>query len=257
MRYLIRLMLAFLWVVPLRAGSLYFAQIANGGGYVTTITISNPTNVSASGTLTFTESSGIPWFVTIDNAYAPQFSVSIPPMGSKRLVIDGGINLLKTGWAVLESQSDLQGVATFDYRPRSTLLDTVGVIASTPGKRFVLPIYISPVSDTGFAVANIGTSNVIVRLTLYDENGIERFSRIDSRLNSLAAKKHISMFVSEIFPKLPSTFVGSLIIEVVGAGDITTMGLCLKEGQLSSVPVALTEAASPYMLQLLIQDPID
>ncbi len=255
MRYLIRLWLLFAWVVPLKADSVYFAQIADGGGYVTTITIFNATSSLATGRLTFTESNGMPWFITIDGVYAHQFPLAIPPMGSKRLFIDGKNYLLKTGWAVLESESNLQGVATFDYRPDLTLVDTVGVIASTSGRRFVIPIYASPESDTGFAIANIGTTGVTVRLALHDENGNEKFSRTDSRFNPLAAQNHISIFVSEIFPKLPSIFVGSLTIEVVGTGEITAMGLCFNEGQLSSVPVAPIGAPSPQMLQHLTQNP--
>jgi hypothetical protein len=82
-------------------------------------------------------------------------------------------------------------------------------------------------------------------LTLKSENGNTYSSVLDARLNPLATQRYLCLFVSSIFPVLQSgSFKGSLLIEVVGSGDIAVMGLSYKEGQLSSIPVALAQAGS-------------
>jgi hypothetical protein len=248
MRYsVVVAMLILLFAAPLAAGTIYFAQVADGGGYVTTITIVNPTSNEATATLKLADDYGTPWPINLtDGRSGSQFFVSVPAMGSTRLISTGVGQTTKTGWAVLDSQADLSGVATFDYRSGSTLMDSVGAMGTPSGKRFLLPVDTSLTADTGFAVANIGTDDVSIKVTLQTENGTISSSAMDSRLNPLFSQRHLAIFVSQIFPSLQSrTFKGSLVIEVVGSGDIAVLGLAFKEGQLSSVPfVALAQSTA-------------
>jgi hypothetical protein len=245
-------MFLLLFSIPLTAGTIYFAQVADGGGEVTTFTIINPTTSTATGTLNLKDGDGSPWSISLtDGTSGSQFSVSIPPMGSIRLT-SSGAGPIKTGWAVLDSEADLYGVERFDYRPGSALQYSVGVIGNPSGKRFVLPVDTSSTSDTGFAVANIGTSNVAIQLTLRADDGSIFSSKADPRLNPLAAQKYLCLFASEMFPVLQSgPFKGLLIIEVVGAGDIAAMGLAFKEGQLSAIPIIALDSSKEKAERLL------
>lgn len=218
--------------------NIFFPQVAVGGGYTSTFTITNPTPSTATGTLRLWDENGSAWNISLtDDISGSQFSVSIPAMGSIRL-ITSGTGEIKTGWAALESSAGLQAVETFDYRPGSVLQDSVGVIGAPSGKRFVLPVDISSTSDTGFAVINAVELNVSINITLKDESGNTYAALLDPRLNPLPAANYLCMFVSEIFPSLQSgSFKGTLSIEVVGSGDIAVMGLSYKEGQSSSIPV--------------------
>jgi hypothetical protein len=237
MRPIAAVLLVFLFAVPLTAGTTYFAQVADGGGYITAFTIMNPTASAAIGTVRLKDANGNSWSITLaDGRSGSQFTFTIPAMGSARLV-STGVGQVKTGWAVLDSTADLSGVETFLYQPGSSLQDSVGVVGTPAGKRFVIPVDTSSTTDTGFGIVNAGTTDTAVRLTLKSEDGSTYASLTDSRLNPLASQKYFCLFVSQIFPILQSgTFKGALLIE--SSGDIGAVGLAYKEGQLSSIPIA-------------------
>ena len=256
MRYLMAAMLLFLPAVPLTAGTSYFAQVVDGGGYTTIFTIMNPISIEVSGTLSLRDGSGNPWsFSLTDGRMDSQYSFTIPAFGSIRLA-SAGVGEIKTGWAMLNSQFDIRGVEAFNYRPGSVLQDSVGVVGIPSGEKFILPVDTSSETDTGFAVVNAGTTNTTVQLLLRNEDGSILSSILDPRLNPLPAQNYLCLFASGIFPILKSgTFKGSLAIEVIGSGDIAAMGLSFREGQLSSVPIvdlAQVELSSREKAQKLL-----
>jgi hypothetical protein len=218
--------------------TLYFPQIADGGGYMSTFTIFNPTSRSATGVLTLWDGNGQAWDIAmVDGSTSSQFVVNLPSYGSVRLVTSGAGGI-KAGWAVLESAADLQGVATFDYRPDSMLLDSIGVVGSSASNSFLMPIDISPSANEGLAIVNPGTADVSIHLTLKNEDGSTYLSLADPRLTPLEAKKNLSLYATELFPALQSgSFKGLLAVEVTGSGRIAVMGLSYKEGQISVIPV--------------------
>jgi hypothetical protein len=235
----------FLFSIPLTAGTVYFAQVANGGGYATTFTIFNPTSSSASGTLTLRDGNGNPWNMSLTNRNTNyRFAVTVPANGSARLVSSGAGNVA-VGWALLESAADLRGVATFDYRPGLELLDSVGVVGASPDNSFIMPIDISPSADEGLAIVNPGTAGVTINITLINEDGSTYSSLADPRLNPLGAKKSLSLYATELFPSLLlGSFKGLLAIQVVGSGNVAVMGLSYKEGQISVIPVIASSGSS-------------
>jgi hypothetical protein len=197
--------------------------------------------------LKLVDDNGTAWSLSLtDGRTGSQFSISVPAMGSIRLISTGAGQTTQTGWASLDSQADLSGVATFDYRSGSSLLDSIGVVGTQSGSRYILPLDTSLTADAGFAIVNTGTSNLSIRTTLRAENGSVVSSVLDLRLNPLLAQRHLALFASQIFPSLQSgSFKGSLLIEVVGAGSIAIVGLSYKEGQFSVVPnIALEQVGS-------------
>jgi hypothetical protein len=223
----------------------YFPQVVDGGDYVTAFTIMNPTATVATGVLSLKDGDGNPWSITLaDGRTSSQFSISIPALGSSRLVSIGK-GPMKSGWAVLDSQALLSSVETFEYHSGSTLLDSVGVVGVEKGTAFAFPIDTSSTADTGFAVVNVGTSGAEIKVSLRAEDGSIYLSASDSRL-TLAAQKYLCLFASQLFPSLQSKpFKGTMVIEAVGSGRIAATSLAYKEGQLSSIPVA---AVSPSVL---------
>jgi hypothetical protein len=247
MRHLIGAMLLLFLSVPLNASTIYFAQVADGGGYTTAFTIYNPTTSAVSGTLKLRDDNGNPWTVSMTNGSTnSQFPVSIPAMGSVRLTTSGAGLSIKAGWAVLDSTENLNGVARYDFRSGSMLLDSVGVLGTPSGQRFVMPVDTSSIADTGIAIANVGTSGVNVRLELISQNGTVFESSLDPQFNPLGPQQHLARFASQLFPDLQySSFRGLLSIEVIGTGSLAVVGLFYGENQLSAIPaVALAGSTS-------------
>jgi hypothetical protein len=243
MRRIVLFMLLISPSIPLKAGTLYFADVIDGGGYVTTFTIVNPTTSTATGTLKLREDNGSPWIISfLGRTNSSQFSISIPPMGTVRLISSGAGFSTEVGWAVLDSQADLQAVERFDYRPGTVLEDSVSLNGTPSAKRFILPVDTFGTwdtgFDTGFAIANVGTTNANIELSLLDEDGNTYMSTVYPPLTPLAANRQIAVFATEVFPVLQSgLFRGLLEIEVSGGvGDIAVVGLSFKEGQFSIVP---------------------
>jgi hypothetical protein len=255
MRRISLFMLLISLPIPLKAGTLYFAEVIDGGGYVTTFTIVNPTTNTATGTLKLRKDDGSPWVISfLNHTLSSQFSISVPPMGTLRLISSGAGSSVTVGWAVLDSQANLQAVERFDYRPDTVLEDSVSLNGTSSAKRFILPVDTFGTwdtgFDTGFAIANVGTTNANIELTLLDEDGNTFVSTVYPPLTPLAANRQIAVFVTEVFPVLQSgLFRGLLEIEVSeGAGDIAVVGLSFKERQFSTIPVVPLEASSPTQM---------
>jgi hypothetical protein len=107
--------------------SVFFPQIAVGGGYTTTITIVNRGSKSASGQLTLTDPTGQPLTVAASSAGNSQgmnsvFTVSVPPEGEDVIALDAtdGVAAVKNGWARIDSDNnDLTGVAEIRFTQAS------------------------------------------------------------------------------------------------------------------------------------------
>jgi hypothetical protein len=257
MRLLVTAIVIFLLAaVPAMAGTLYFAQVADGGGCVTTITIMNPKSSLVTGTLSFKGDDGRPWSITLaDGSSGSDLPVTVPAWGSKRIV-SAGAGQTKTGWAVLTSDSTLFAVETFDYRVGSTLVYSVGVVGNEAGRRFSFPVDTSSKTDDGVAIANVGDTPLYITVRLTDENGntVATVSS-DSRLQPLGTLRHVSLYASELFPSLKSgSFKGSMVVEAISYGDIAVVGLSFKEAQVSAIPVFILPYSTQEMAQQLLGD---
>ncbi len=224
--------------VPTHAATIYFAQVADGGGYVTSITLCNPTSSSITGTLKFYRQDGTTRFVRIDGVNNWQFAVTIPARGSRRLVTAGDTGNVSSGWASFESSGTVQGVATFEMRYGAVLRTLAGVLGSQPVSRFALPVDVTSLVNTGFAIANQTTAAPItIKLTLVDEEGNTLASGTLPSLNPLYVGCQVTDFVTSAFPSVGIGFKGSVIAEVVGSGTMIATGLTVKESMLSALPI--------------------
>lgn len=235
--------LAVLWLFllgiasPVFADTIYFPQVADGGGYSTTFTILNVTNSPANGTLKLFNQDGSARPLQINGITASQFSVAVPAGGSLRLTTPNSSATTVSGWALFDSTPHLQGVATLDYRAGASLTSTAGVISTSPATRLIVPVEVSNTVNTGVAIANVqSNSSVTVRLRVYNESGFEVANTSDPRLNPLQPQNQIADFVASFFASLATPFKGSLGVEVVGAGTVAVTGLTIKEGLLSAIP---------------------
>ena len=122
--------------IPLSAfaNTLYFPQVAFGGGYSTTFTLTNTGTTQVSSTLTFYDQSGsvrADLNQTVSLAAGSSTRVTLPNTGS-------GISVV---WGELAAGAGtVQGVATFELRDGSRLQTVAGVLGIEAGDSFLLPV---------------------------------------------------------------------------------------------------------------------
>jgi len=235
MRYYIAFALLLL-SIPGYAETVYFPQVVNGGGYKTTITISNPGLATVTGTLRFYTPGGTAWSLSINSTVNSQFPVSLPGSGSARF-ITSGTGDIAVGWASLESEGALSGVATYEVRSGGTLTETVGVIGTTAVKKFTVPADHDSHGWVGVALINTGNSPLTVNLSLVDEQGDVSHTSADPDYENIPAHGYVTKFAHQAFPSIPSSYKGTLVGEVDDDGTIAVISLILKDGMQSAIPV--------------------
>ena len=218
----------------LSANTLYFPQVAFGGGYSTTFVIINTGTAAVSSSVVFYDQNGTqrPEFTTpVSLAPASSMRFTLPNTGSNVTVLWGELNA---------GAGTVRGVATFDLRSSTGALQTTaGVLGADAGNSFMFPadVVINPSASTGFAVANVGAQSLSVRVRLIGENGRE----VQAANVLLSARGQTAKFVNEIFTQgLTSGFKGTVIIEAPSGAPANTLAataLTVKENILSALPV--------------------
>jgi hypothetical protein len=224
------------------ANTLYFPQIAFGGGYATTLVIMNTGTSAVSSRINFYDQGGT-------NRTAYSAVINLPPGGSTRYTLpDTGP--LTVVWGELPAGvGTVQGVATFDLRGAGNgLVTTAGVLGLEAGNSFLVPVDVTPTASTGVAIANVnGGSPFNVQVRLLGENASLIATANDVRFSPLIARGQMADFVTNLFPQLNgTTFKGTLIVEAApGApnNSLVATALTVKEGLLSALP-ALSDARS-------------
>jgi hypothetical protein len=225
------LLLLLMTLVPssLFSNTLYFPQVAFGGGYSTTFVITNTGTTAVASSVNFYDQNGTP---------RPELSmpVILGPGNSTRFSLPNIGSGITVVWGqIAAGTGTVQGVATFDFRaPNGVLQTTVGVLGLEAGSSFLLPVDVAASASTGIAFANANAGNqVTVNLRLLDETG----SQVNSTTKTLPARGQISAFVTELgFPQPIGTFRGTLVVDA-GGGSIAATALTEKEGILSALPV--------------------
>ena len=127
LRGLCLLFLVSAFPCSLFSNTVYFPQIALGGGYSTTVVIMNTGTTSVSGRLNFYTQGG-----TSRSDLSALINVAVGGSARFTLPDNGALTVL---WAeFLAGSGTVQGVATFDLRDRNGVLRTSAPTQSLPGK---------------------------------------------------------------------------------------------------------------------------
>jgi hypothetical protein len=232
-----------------RAETIYFPQVADGGGYITNFELVNIGPFPANGTLRFFNQDGTPRVIQIGSSTGSAFPVTIPGAGSLRLASSNSTTTTVSGWASFETNNDpcplgctdpltttIRGVATFDFRTNGILNATAGVIGTMLSSRLLIPVDVADTANTGLAILNPQTIPISVRLRLFNESGADIADILSTKLSPLGAHQQVSAFLTDLFGNIGPTFKGSVIAEVTGDGVMAATGLTVKEGLLSALP---------------------
>jgi hypothetical protein len=218
---------------------LVFPQVADGGGYTTTFTVTNTSASSADATLRFFNPDGTPRQVSLAGlGTASSFSFQVPAGGTRVLATTGLSPSGTVGMALLESTPPVGAVATFRLSIGGSLKTVAAVLNSGFVRRATLPVNTVPPANTGIAISNPGSTPVSVRLALVNREGFVVATVDLSQLNPLPPKGQVAVFVTEMgFQNVLGLSENSLQVSVQGEGEIGIVSLLQEDGLLSVVPV--------------------
>jgi len=214
--------------------AFFFSQVADGFDpgatthWHTTIFLSNQgSSALASGAVTFFHSSGSPMNVSFVNdqnvgvAVGNQISFQISP-GQSRKYTSVPTGNLQVGYAVVTSNAPVAGNAMFSHwtnPPNELLLSEAGVPSATLLIKQAVFADTQFGFNTGVAVANPGSSSIVVTFELVNIDG----QVVASTSQTLGAGQHISRFVTELFGSV-SSMAGRLQVSA-STGPLAAMAL--------------------------------
>jgi hypothetical protein len=206
----------------------YFPQVAIGGGWMTTIFISNTMTSSAgAATIVLTKSDGTPfnanWLDEMGNNVTNNnnvIGVQLASGESRKLVSVGDIPLT-TGFATINANSSAilaNAIFTqFDSSGRN-LLAEAGVPMAIPLLKQAIFVDTTNSFKTGVAVANPNTQPLQVHFDLLNDNG----QVITSTVQNFGPQSQIAVFLDQLFPGMPS-MVGR--VQFWSTNPMTAVGL--------------------------------
>jgi hypothetical protein len=214
--------------------TLLFPQMADGvgsgGGWRTTFVLANRSTSPATAIVSFFDDSGAPMSVAVAGQQQTQQSITVPALGVTQFQTDG-TGALKTGWAMVQTDQSLSGLALFAFSDASGgFIDEVGANATVPLRSF--SVFVQAGASTGVALVNPNRSAADVTLILKDSNSNE----IARASTSLPAMGHLAKYAGEMFPGVPlANFQGK--VEVVSTQSLAAITLRQRAQIFTSLPV--------------------
>lgn len=224
-----------------------FAQVAIGGGYTTVFSFVNTGADTTNGNLVLTSDAGAPLRANLSTAGAPAtvgstFAISVPTGGSQ-VITAGPVNAsdpTTTGWAsVVGSGGNLGGVATFQFVVGSALQTIVGVLSGNAVSAATVPLNDDHTQnrDTGYAIANTGSTNINIKLVLVNRDGSVFLTDNPPLFNPLAPGKHGAIFVWQELNNTNFQFQGSMVLIEQTSQSFSVVALVLNNGLFTAIPV--------------------
>jgi hypothetical protein len=207
----------------------YVPQVAGGGDWISSITITNPSpTASVHGIVNTFQSSGTAMPAALID---PNISFLIPPGGSTTVNLHNKGNLA-TGYVRVYSSADVTLKAAYNF-PTFPASATVTPVTA---RSVSIPVTMAPGSfGTGIAFLNVTAGTVI--LSLRNSFGLP----LGSSSFDVTAGQHVVGFIDNFFSGLSTPFSGRLVIEnrpATGDGVISAIGLQFDGSSL--LPVAIT-----------------
>ena len=234
LKLLLFVLFVALFPVSLFSNTLYFPQVAFGGGYSTTFAIVNTGTTPVAGQLNLYSQTG----ALRSDLGTP---LTIAPGNSVRYTIPNNGALTAVWGEFNAGAGTVQGVATFDARDGAgRLVTSAGVLGVEADNTFLIPVDQTTTASTGIAVANISNTAQTLEIRAIGENGTAVGTSVDTRFLPLPAHGQVADFVPMIVTQIaPTNFKGTMVIRsFAGTPSLAVTALTVKEGLLSALPVA-------------------
>jgi hypothetical protein len=229
---------------------IYFAQIADGGGFTTAVALINTSGSTERGTIQFYDDDGHPFVIQpVGGTAASSFQYNIPPGGVYRLQTDGSSSTQKAGWArVIPTYLNITpvGFGVFSYNPIETLLTESGIPSSPYVTHARIYVDLAQNHNTGLAIANLSSTMATYTIAAFEIDGA---SRIGQSLGlQLPSFGHAGKFATQLVTGLPADFTGVLdISSTTPFSALTLRSLSNERGDflISTFPIVDMNNAAP------------
>ena len=239
-------------LLPASTGTQYIPHFAEGAGFTTHILLVNPTDTPMTGTVQFynqgsgSATPGTPTNVSIGGQVNFSFPYTVAGRSSARLstagtgtaLTQGSVRVMPTGGGAVPVP-----LVVFTYKPAGITLSEAGVPVAQ-GLAFRMYVELSGASgaagsvETGFAIANTGTTSGDVTLELSNPDG--SLTGLPTPVTRpLPASGQIVNFLTAFFPTLPNPFRGELRITTTTPG-ISVVGIRSRYNENSSYLMTTT-----------------
>lgn len=237
--------------------TVYFPQVADGGGYQTEMVLMNPTSSSQTGQIRFYSDDGGPLTLHLAGDAGVGSSIynySIRSGGCYLFRTDGAPTVVHAGSAQVIPDTGTSapvGVGVFSYSPTGTLFGS-GILVTESGIPSAQPtthalVFVDQTMDhlTGLALAAADGGAVHVTLKVLQGDGTQV---VGTGTVDLSGNGHTARFVNELIAGLPEDFVG--VLELTAPSPfvaLTLRGLSNSRGEflLTTFPVADFNQLSP------------
>jgi hypothetical protein len=227
-------------------------HLVGGGGYSSVIEVINTSAATESVTASFFDQKGnastVGYTSSLNGAAPTAFTgsmpgVSLPVNGTLVITLPNAGDTI-VNWGNIVSTSTITVAEVFELRdPNNGLISRVGVPASAPNMTsFIIPRFrnIPTRMDVGFAIANTGSTDTTVTVTMRDASG----NVLQTTTLPLPKHQQIAAFPSDIFPGLTAppdaTGYGALTFAAPsGQAQLAAIGLAIENqtNSLATFPV--------------------
>lgn len=166
-------------VIPALAGTQVLPHLAVGGGYESTVTLTNQMTDEAQFIyIQLYTDTGQQWRVDSDNVHLSRFNFNLEPGESVSLTFTGTPETVETGWAMVVDRGPAMVSAGYSFVSSSEQVMT-GVLPERPDVLSFVPASIDVADriDTGVAIANPSGTAGDATIQLLDESGALKASR--------------------------------------------------------------------------------
>jgi len=174
-------------------------QIADGGGWQTTITVFNRVNRKVAAQVTFYAGDGQRLPLSIAGlGVVTSVQLELGPYQARAIETLGAGTALAVGWAFVESQEDIGGLAVFRQRVAGRP-DFEAAVPFTPPEAQVISSFDNMAGCvTGVAVANTTGGPIALTFTFRNETG----DTVSTRTLTLNPQSHTSFAMTDLWPEL-------------------------------------------------------
>jgi len=175
MRYVSALILfLFTSLTLLGANQRILPHVVVGGGYETTVTITNLTPDAGQYTyIQFYDEAGAKWKVASELGSSSRFNFETGPRESVTVVFDSADKSVQSGWAMVVGEGPLLVAADYRFTDDFLPISKAAVLAARPDLHTIVPVAINLPAEmnTGLALVNPSAMPADATLHLFDGQG--------------------------------------------------------------------------------------
>jgi sugar lactone lactonase YvrE len=233
--------------------AIYFPQLADGGGYTTTLILLNTSGSIERGRLQIFDKNGSPIAVNqVGGTRDSTFYYSIPAGGVFRLQTDGFPSEINAGWVRLMPAGTPTpvGSGVFGFNPEDVLVSESGIPSASATTHIRVYADVSTGHNTGLAIANISGSDSTVTVAAYRGDGVTP-AGISEESVILPIDGYKAAFADEFINGLPEGFTGVLDISSRTPFAALTLRMLVNERNeflMTTFPVADMTQPAPVPL---------